>query len=124
MRELLLLSNLRDYFKHEGKRDMAFKWNDAWNQKDDKTGYANNVGKYSKEQLTKFLENTKYATGDEGLLKALNAASSEIEILKGLHDKDEHITIAYCGGTWHVIMIGTGDGSGYRVKSVTQWKKA
>jgi len=100
---------------------MAFKWDANWNQKD-KNGYENNIGKYSKEQLTKFLKNTQFAkSGDAGLLKALSEDSDQVTIMKGLHDKDDHVTVSYSGGMWHVNLLGTADG-GYRVSTVSQWK--
>lgn len=99
---------------------MAFKWDANWNQKDQK-GYANNVGKYTKEQLTPFLKATTFSSGDDGLRLRLSQESGEITILKGLHDKDEHVTVLYSGGTWHVNLVGTATG-GYRVGKVTQWK--
>jgi len=102
---------------------MAFKWDANWNQKD-KNGYENNVGKYSQEQLTNFLKNTKFAkSGDKGLLDDLAAESDKVTIMKGLHDKDEHVTVSYAGGMWHVNLMGTGEG-GYRVSTVSQWKSA
>jgi hypothetical protein len=108
----------------EKESNMAFQWLDPiWNQKDANSGYANNVGKYSKEQLTEFLKNTKDAkSGDAGLLEALSKESDQVTITKGLHDKDDHITVSYLGGTWHVNMVTTATG-GYRVRSVSQGKR-
>ena len=73
-------------------------------------------------------QNTNDDRIDAGLKEALvmnsaagvagSAAAAEILTVKGIHDHDNHITVDYCGGRWHLVCIPIA--AGYRIYSASQ----
>ena len=97
---------------------MSFQWAAGWDSHD------NNDGATAAEIVEVLSTATKWGRGDQGLLEALSSQSDTITIVKGIHDKQKHITVDYSGGRWHVYLVQTSAGgrAGYRVGTVEQWR--
>jgi hypothetical protein len=101
---------------------MAFNFQAEWDSA------ANNNGATAAEITTICSSAVRLGSGDQGLREALAGDSSNISVVKGIHqergDSFPHITVDYSGGRWHVNLVATASGgrAGYRVGQCTQWR--
>jgi hypothetical protein len=98
----------------EWEERKMFEWGSSWDS------FGNHNGA-PKDYVIKILKtaNNKWIDGDQGIKEMLESESSEITIMKGIHQKsDLHITIMYFGEQYHVSVKS--GASGDRVGGITK----
>lgn len=91
-----------------------FNWDLSWD------AVGNHDGT-TKDYVIKILKtaNNRWIDGDQGIKEALESESSEVTIMKGIHQKaDPHVTILYMGEQYHVNVKGGANGD--RVGAITK----